>query len=103
VRVVRRKRCKSCGELKVLSKCNFYRCKTNADGFMGDCKECVKRNVYENRDLKADYYLAYDRERNRRPERRALVAAWDRTPAGREWRRLATHRQRRFKALEAQA
>jgi hypothetical protein len=103
VRAVRYKRCKSCGVEFVASKRNFYRCKTNADGFMGDCKECTKRAVYENRELKADYYRAYDRQRNHRPERRAAISAWKRSPAGRQSAARSNRVYKRFRALEARA
>lgn len=101
--IFRRKQCISCGETKVVSKVNFYRHQKMADGFLNKCKVCVKRDVYENRELKAEYYRAYDRERNRRPERVAAIRAYLKSPAGKVSLARANRVYRRFKACEARA
>lgn len=101
--VFRRKCCVGCGAEKVVSRRNFYRCKYGADGYRSKCIDCVRRDVYENRALKADYYRAYYRRRNQEAARRAATAAWKKTPAGRESSRLSNRIYETFKALEARA
>jgi hypothetical protein len=99
--VFRRKRCRLCGEEKVVSRCNFYRWKTTADGFDTRCIPCARREINENRELKADYYRAYDRARRRLPHRLAANLAWKRSPAGKESARRSNRLFIKFKTLEA--
>lgn len=40
-----------------------------ADGHVNKCKECNKKDVNENRELKSEYYLNYDRNRPNKEER----------------------------------
>ena len=44
----------------------FYRHPMMADGHLGKCKDCTKRDVRSNRRKRQDYYAAYDRERGSR-------------------------------------
>jgi len=73
--------CKSCKEEKSLD--DFY--KSNAS----KCKNCVKRNVRENRKLNIDYYTAYDKKRTMRPDRVAMHADYQKTDAGKKALRKA--------------
>src|SRR5690554_1566018 len=61
------KACFKCGAEKPLS--DFYKHPKMADGHVNKCKECNKRDVYENREARKDYYLVYDRNRPNREER----------------------------------
>lgn len=58
------KACFKCGETKPLS--DFYKHPMMADGHLGKCKECNKRDVRENRKAKVEYYRAYDISRGSR-------------------------------------
>jgi hypothetical protein len=44
-----------------------------ADGHVNKCKECNKADVTENRNLKHDYYIDYDRKRSRKLPTRTLT------------------------------
>jgi len=55
------KTCFKCKRELELSE--FYRHPKMADGRLGKCKECTRRDVNENRKEKRDYYLEYDRTR----------------------------------------
>jgi hypothetical protein len=70
--------CRSCGQTK--SSADFYRHPFTADRLLADCKVCHRAKVIANRDKKADYFRAYDRERSKLPHRRAknreVAARW---------------------------
>jgi ribosomal protein S27AE len=62
--------------MKTCFKCNrqlppdeFYKHPMMADGRLGKCKDCAKRDVRENRHRRHAYYLEYDRQRSQTPER----------------------------------
>jgi hypothetical protein len=104
VSVIRWQRCTGCEVEKAHTLRNFYRCKTGRYGLRIKCKVCCRKDVYENRALKSDYYRAYYRRRNRDdPKRAAQIRAWRQTPAGREATRLSNRIYYRFKALEMRA
>jgi hypothetical protein len=42
------------------------------DGTVNKCKQCNKKDVKENRELKSEYYLDYDRNRPNAGERNKL-------------------------------
>jgi len=58
------KTCFKCGVEKDLDA--FYKHPKMADGHVGKCKECNKRDVRENRAAKVEYYRAYDVKRGYR-------------------------------------
>lgn len=62
------KQCFVCGRTQILSE--FYRHPEMADGHLNKCKECCKRQAIENRQKRHDYYVAYDRVRNKSEGRR---------------------------------
>jgi hypothetical protein len=49
---------------------NFYRHPRMADGRLGKCKACTKRDVSENYDKNREHYRAYEVERFKRPARK---------------------------------
>lgn len=65
------KTCFKCGTEKPLSE--FYPHPRMADGRLGKCKDCTRRDVAENREKRIVEVHAYDRDRYQRPERKAAV------------------------------
>ena len=61
------KKCFKCGVLKELTE--FYKHPQMSDGHVNKCKECNKRDVRENREVKIDYYTEYERNRAILPHR----------------------------------
>jgi len=66
------KLCFACGKTKPLS--DFYKHSEMADGHLGKCKECVK--AYQKT------RTGYERERGRKPDRKAKAAVYAGTPGG---------------------
>jgi hypothetical protein len=98
---VDQKKCFKCGEVKSLAE--FYNHPKMADGRMGKCIECTKKDVRENRDRRADYYREYDRSRAMRPDRVAARCAYQSTPAGRHACRRAKKRWQESNAIKRAA
>jgi hypothetical protein len=67
------KTCFKCKRRKPLRL--FYKHPMMADGHLGKCKACAKKDVKANREKKRSYYSEYDRLRHQRPERKAAVQA----------------------------
>jgi len=63
------KRCFKCGQVKPVDE--FYRHPGMADGRLGKCKECTKRDVSQHYYATIDHQREYECLRNQRPERRA--------------------------------
>ena len=70
--VTLRKVCFKCNQEKPLS--DFYRHPRMADGHLGKCKECAKRDVTERRGKNIECVREYDRKRARTPKRIELHA-----------------------------
>lgn len=81
---------KACFKCKVAQPFeNFYKHPQMADGHLGKCKECNKRDVRENYEKRREQYLAYDKRRYReRPERRAGIEASKTKHPGKEKARI---------------
>lgn len=62
------KRCFKCKEMK--TACEFYAHSEMADGTLNKCKTCTKRDVAENYRKNIHQYVAYEKERFQRPERK---------------------------------
>ena len=58
-----RKECFKCKAVLPLSE--FYKHPMMADGHLGKCKACTKRDVIANRTAKVAYYRTYDRKRHK--------------------------------------
>ncbi len=61
------KRCFKCGKTKSVSA--FYVHKAMADGLLGKCKGCAKKDANEHRLKNLDRIRAYDRQRGKLPHR----------------------------------
>lgn len=66
------KTCFKCGETKALHE--FYKHSMMADGHLGKCKECTKKDVAANYYARHEQYREYDRLREKRLARRAQKA-----------------------------
>jgi len=62
--------CFKCGESKPIS--DFYKHPAMADGHLGKCKECTKKDVHKTRLDSIDYYRDYDNKRSKLPHRKKL-------------------------------
>ena len=65
------KTCFKCGETKEVTE--FYRHSKMADGRLGKCKTCTKKDVAENYRKNIAYYVAYEKQRFKNPERKKKV------------------------------
>ena len=74
------KRCFKCGVVKNIDE--FYRHSAMADGHLGKCKECTKKDSTERRNKKIEEVRAYDRKRTTLPHRTAMRDEWSKTPYG---------------------
>lgn len=68
--------CFKCGEEQPLSA--FYRHPMMADGHLGKCKECTKRDVATNYQANKKHYQGYERNRFQDSGRKAKVAEYQR-------------------------
>lgn len=66
------KRCFKCGRTKPVSE--FYRHARMADGYLGKCKDCARRDVRANRATRAFHYRMY--EAARYPMRKQRFVEW---------------------------
>lgn len=74
------KRCFKCGEAKPEDA--FYRHAKMADGRLGKCITCTKRDVRENRSRNLEAYRAKDRERASEKRRVPARSEYQKTAAG---------------------
>lgn len=70
---LRCKQCFKCKQTKPLT--DFYVHPQMGDGRLNKCKECAKRDVAQNYRDNIEHYVAYERERFQRPERKKAVRA----------------------------
>lgn len=68
------KTCFKCGCSKPLGE--FYRHPMMADGRLGKCKDCTKRDVAANYRARREQYAEYERRRNQEPERRRMASEY---------------------------
>lgn len=74
--------CFKCGTAKELSE--FYRHPMMADGHLGKCKSCTKKDVMEHREKNLERIQAYDRERGKLPHRKAQLLSLAKRPEAKE-------------------
>ena len=78
---MKNKECFKCHKSKPLTA--FYAHPRMADGHLGKCKECTKKNVQKNRNNNLEHYQEYDKQRNQSPHRIKMREAYAATEAGR--------------------
>jgi len=71
-----RKRCFKCKQYKSLDQ--FYRHPQMADGHLGKCKHCAKKDVSEHYQENRSYYAEYERKRSQQPERKQKALEYQR-------------------------
>lgn len=72
--------CFKCEKVKPLS--DFYKHSGMADGRLNKCKECNKKDVRENRNMRIDYYRDYDKSRSNNPDRVNAIIKYQSSDAG---------------------
>jgi hypothetical protein len=77
ITLTEKKRCFRCNQVKQIEE--FYRGRRMADGHLNKCKECTKRDVSKNYRVRKLQYMAYEQERNRRPERKEKALEYQKT------------------------
>jgi hypothetical protein len=88
IRPDRGRRVKTCFKCeKCLPLSSFYAHPKMADGHLGKCKECAKRDVLANRRSRIDYFRAYDRERYYEQGPRGDVSSQTKSRASAKWSR----------------
>ena len=75
------KKCFKCEAVKPITE--FYVHPAMGDGRLNKCKECTKRDVQENYRVNVEHYVAYEKERAQRPERKKAQRTYlrERRPA----------------------
>jgi hypothetical protein len=68
------KTCFKCRTPKPIAE--FYRHPRMADGHLGKCKDCTKKDVRENRLARVDYYKQFEAIRSRNPDRKAKAYSY---------------------------
>jgi hypothetical protein len=72
------KKCFKCR--RVLPLTEFYRHPMMADGHLGKCRACTRKDVQENYTKKRDHYLDYERSRYNADRIASIAASRDRHP-----------------------
>ena len=85
------KKCFKCGVEKDIGE--FYKHPMMADGHLGKCKECSKKDVTENRRAKEDYYKMYDMKRANLPKRVRARKEYAQTEKGRDANNRSSRKQ----------
>lgn len=60
---------------RVLPLDEFYKHPKMADGYLGKCKDCTRKDVHENYCKRREQYAEYDRNRYQEPRRHEYVIA----------------------------
>lgn len=90
--MIRSKECFKCKTVQPLTE--FYKHSAMADGHLNKCKSCTKSDVAKHREANIDRIRAYDKERAKNKDRRALM-----TEVNRIWREQDVRRSRAHTAV----
>lgn len=66
-----KKKCFKCNKIRKLDM--FYKHPDMPDGHVNKCKKCNKKDVSDNYRKNIDYYIKYEKERFKRPERKEQI------------------------------
>ena len=83
------KKCFKCGKVKPRSE--FYAHGAMADGLLGKCKECTKKDANEHRLANLEKVRKYDRERAKNPHRIANAVEQNKRWRKEDGRRASAH------------
>lgn len=83
------KKCFKCGESQ--PRTNFYKHGQMADGLMGKCKDCTKKDVAAHREKHIEKIRAYDRARGKNKERMAYASEISKRWRAEDSRRMKSH------------
>lgn len=85
------KACFKCKRLLLLGE--FYRHHAMADGHLGKCKECARRDAFLRSKIKREHIAEYERRRSSDPNRKAKTSQYQRNARRRNAKKIRARRE----------